>query len=75
MFRFGIENGLNFVLPAPTSGNVLNDPKHPYSLIEPFKTKWLVDQKLFIPWHSEFYKQKKYDIFNLHTIWNKSAVR
>ena len=69
LFRFGLDHNLNFVLPS--SGNEFYDPKHAAKRTEPFKIKWLNH----IPWHKKFYKEKKYDVFNLHTVWNKIAVR
>ena len=65
LFRFGLDNGLNFVLPSV--GNHLNDPSHRIILTEPFKTEWLDEEKEKIPWHESFLKGKKYDILNLHT--------
>ena len=73
LFRFGLDHNLNFVLPS--SGNHLSHPGHRNELTEPFKRKWLDMEEANIPWHSEFYKDKRYDIFNLHTVWNKVEVR
>ena len=60
-------------------GNHLSDPKlanvSDILTQEPFKSEWLDEQSEQIPWHKSFQKDKKYDIFNLHTIWNKTAVR
>ena len=60
-------------------GNHLSDPKlaNVSNILtkEPFKSEWLDEQSEQIPWHKTFQKEKKYDIFNLHTIWNKTAVR
>ena len=73
LFRFGLDHQLNFVLP-PT-GNQLNDPKHLDNLLEPFKIEWLDKQWSKIPWHRNFSRENKYDILNLHTVWNKTAIR
>ena len=73
LFRFGLDNKLNFVLPS--DGNHLNDPSHRFILTENFKTEWLDQEKEKIPWHETLYKEKKYDIFNLHTVWNQTATR
>jgi hypothetical protein len=73
IFRYGLDNGLNFVL--PTSGNHLNDPSHPYIILDPFKIEWLDAAKEKLPWHSSLAETHSYDIFNLHTQWNHSAVR
>ena len=73
LFRFGFDNELNFVLPAHS--NHLDNPKHRNQLTEPFETEWLDEDKRKIPWHERFFKEQKYDIFNIHTMWNKSAVR
>ena len=60
-------------------GNHLSDPKlanvSDILTQEPFKSEWLDEQSEQIPWHETFKKEEKYDIFNLHTIWNKTAVR
>ena len=68
-----MEKKLNFVLPS--SGNHLNDPAHRFILTDPFKTEWLDAEKAKIPWHEKFSKNENYDIFDLHTVWNKTAVR
>jgi len=73
LFRYGIDLKLNFVLPK--SGNHLNDPAHPYVILEPFKIEWLDLQIEKLPWHSQLKAKHNYDIFNLHTQWNSSAVR
>lgn len=73
LFRFGLDHGLNFVLPS--DGNHLNDPSHRIFLTETFKTEWLDQEKEKIPWHESFFKEKKYQIFNLHTVWNQTAAR
>ena len=41
----------------------------PYRIIlkETFKTEWLDQEKEKIPWHESYFKEQKYDIFNLHT--------
>ena len=77
MFRYGINHQLNFVLPTVSGGNHLNSPHGEASILTngPFKTEWLDEQSGEIPWHKTFKKENKYDIFNLHTIWNKTAVR
>ena len=60
-------------------GNHLSDPKlaniSDILTQEPLKSEWLDEQSEQIPWHKTFQKEEKYDIFNLHTIWNKTAVR
>ena len=73
LFRYGIDLKLNFVLPK--SGNHLNDPAHPYVILEPFKVEWLDSQIEKLPWHGQLKEKHNYDIFNLHTQWNSSAVR
>merc|ERR1712223_1856904 len=74
LFRFGLDNMLNFVLPS--DGNHLGPPgKNRFILTESFKNKWLDEEKEKIPWHVNFYKEKKYDIFNLHTVWNQTEAR
>ena len=73
IFRYGLDRQLNFVL--PNSGNHLNDPRHPYIILEPFKIDWLDSQEDLLPWHSQLKQNQAYDIFNLHTQWNASAVR
>ena len=59
----------------PNSGNHLNDPRHPYIILEPFKIDWLDSQEDLLPWHSQLKQNQAYDIFNLHTQWNASVVR
>lgn len=45
-------------------------------MTEPFKVEWLHRQVSKIPWHADYMKKgMNYDIFNLHTIWNATAVR
>ena len=60
-------------------GNHLSDPKlanvSDTLTQEPLKSEWLDEQSEQIPWHKNFQKEQNYDIFNLHTIWNKTAVR
>ena len=53
----------------------MNDPRHPYIILEPFKIDWLDSQEDLLPWHSQLKQTQAYDIFNLHTQWNASAVR
>ena len=73
LFHYGLDAKVNFVLPK--SGNHLNDPAHPYLILEPFKLSWLDSQENKLPWHSQLKQKQAYDIFNLHTQWNASAVR
>ena len=73
LFRFGFDNDLNFVLPP--HGNHLVNQLHKKELTEPFETEWLDEVKRKIPWHQSYFKEQNYDIFNIHTVWNKSAVR
>ena len=73
LLRYGLDNGLNFVLPS--TGNHLNDPAHRYIITEPFKLEWLDEESNLLPWHKKLKESRQYDIFNLHTKWNYSAVK
>lgn len=76
LFRYGLDNNLNFVLPL--EGNHLNDPTHPYIILEPFKVEWLEqkeeEDENRLPWHKTLAKDQLYDMFQLHTQWNYGAV-
>ena len=67
LFRYGMNSGWNFVLPA--HGSHLGPPRNQYKLTIPFNHAWIDD----VPW-KPMIQDQGYNIFALHTKWNQEEV-
>ncbi len=63
--RYGIDRGLNFVLPR--LGHQLSSEDSS----DPVRVEWLQD----VEWHRDFMDSGLYDVYDLHGVWNQTALR
>ena len=67
LLRYGMNAGLNFVLPG--AGSHLGPPDRQYELTTPFSSSWYSD----VPW-AGLAARTGFNIFALHTKWSQSEV-
>ncbi len=63
--RYGIDRGLNFVLPR--LGHQLSSEDSS----DPVRVEWLQE----VEWHRDFMESGLYDVYDLHGVWNQTALR
>ncbi len=63
--RYGIDRGLNFVLPR--LGHQLSSEDSS----DPVRVEWLQE----VEWHRDFMDSGLYDVYDLHGVWNQTALR